>query len=49
MDGQMEPVDRWNRWTEVNRWTDGMDGQMVQVDRHEQVDGQMEWMDRWYR
>ena len=27
-----EQMDRWNRWIDVNGWTEGTDGQMEQVD-----------------
>ena len=47
-------VNRGNRWTDMNRWTDrtdgqtGTGGQMEQVDRWtDRTDGQMEQVDGW--
>ena len=43
-----EQVDRGDRWTDVNWWTEGTDGQVEWVDRHEQID-RHEQVDRWDR
>ena len=43
--GQMGQVDRWDRWTDVNGWTDRRDGQMRQISTCEQMDRQKRWTD----
>ena len=45
---QMGQVDRWDRWIDVNRWTDGTGGtgrQKGQIDRCEQVHRGDRWTD----
>ena len=45
---QMEQVDRRDRFTDVNRYTEGTDGQMEWVDRGDRwTGGQRGQMDRW--